>query len=188
MVLCRGSSRGGSFSDRQLSQPDVLVRRFRSGLGSLVAGQSLAFSQPQGVAGSLERSYFFLESSVRMCSRGVFCQHHSGVVSSEAKRDIFTGPQRGVIADTSLGREEGDHQPSSVCFRSEQRSRRRSVSPQSGDRGKVDSATGLLLVTKEVAGGSGPSCILVESPLWCLFCSGVGSHGCGYRFHAAVKG
>ena len=130
MVVSKGSSQGGSFSEHQLSRPDVLARRFRSGLGrhgqrpvrlrSLVGGRGIALSQPQGVAGSTERSVVVSGSSLPTCSSGVFQQHHSSVISSEARRDIFTSPQRSVTADTSLGGGEGDHHPSPVCFWSEQ--------------------------------------------------------------------
>ena len=199
MVVRRGSSRGGSFSERQPSRPDVLVWRFESGLGrhgrrpgrlrSLVGGRGLSLGQPQGVAGGAERSVVVSGPFLLTCSSGVFQQHHSSVISSEARRDIFTGPQRGVAADTSLGRGDHHHHPSPVCSRSEQCGSQRSVSPQSGDRGRMDSATGgLRLDAEEVAGDSGPFCILTESPLWCLFCSGVLSHGCGYRCHAPALG
>ena len=39
-----------------------------------------------------------------------------------------------------------------------------------------------------LAGDNRPVCVLTQSPLFCLFCTGVGSHGCGYGCHAPVMG
>ena len=39
-----------------------------------------------------------------------------------------------------------------------------------------------------LAGDNLSFCLLTQSPLLCLFCVGVGSHGCGYGCHAPVMG
>ena len=44
------------------------------------------------------------------------------------------------------------------------------------------------LVLPALAGDNRPIYLLTQSPLFCLFCACVGSHGCGYRCHAPVMG
>ena len=66
---------------------------------------------------------------------------------------------------------------------------RRLVSPQSGDWFKLDAPSGGVRLTPQALGSdSRPFCLLTQSPLFCLFCSCVGSHGCGYGCHAPVMG
>ena len=67
-----------------------------------------------------------------------------------------------------LGGAKGDFHFSSVCSRSGQCGPRRSVLPQSGDRGGMDSAPGgFQLALQEVAGDNWSFCVLSESPLRC---------------------
>ena len=47
---------------------------------------------------------------------------------------------------------------------------------------------GLRLASQEVADDHRSFCVLSVSLLWCLFCCGVRSHGCGYGCHALVMG
>ena len=44
------------------------------------------------------------------------------------------------------------------------------------------------MASQEVGGDDRSFCVLYESLLWCLFCAGVGSHGCGYGCHAPAMG
>ena len=44
------------------------------------------------------------------------------------------------------------------------------------------------LAPPALAGDNRHVCLLTQSPLLCLFCAGVGSHGCGYGCHAPVMG
>ena len=88
-----------------------------------------------------------------------------------------------------LGGAEGDFLSSSVCPRLGQCGHRRSVSLHSGDRGGMDSAPrGLHMASQEVGSDDRSFCILYESLLWSLFCTGVGSLGCGFGCHAPVMG
>ena len=118
-------------------------------------------------------------SSVRENSRGFLGQHHGSVLPSASRGDILTNPQRSLPTDSLLGGAEDLHL-SSVCSRLEQCGSGCSVLPQSGDRGRLDTALGgLRLALQEVAGDDRSFCFRSESPLWCLFCVSVGSHGCG---------
>ena len=198
LVLRKGSSRGGCFSVRSLSRPNVLVRRVRPGLGryrrgavhvwSLVGGRIASLCQPSGVVGGTERSSCISGPSARESSPCILGQHHNSVLPS-ASGGTFSPVFNEVSTVSSLGRAEGDLHSSSVCPRSGQCGSGCSVPPQSGDRGGMDSAPGgLRLASQEVAGDDRSFCVLSESPLWCLFCAGVGSHGCGYGCHAPAMG
>ena len=150
-------------------------------MGALVGGRESSLGQPSGVAGGTERSSRVSGPSVPSGCSSFLGQHHSGVLPSATSRDVLTGPQQSLSTDSLLGGAEGDFHSSLVYPRSEQCGQRCSVSPQSGDRDGMDSAPGgLRLASQEVAGDDRSICVLSESLLWCLFCAGVGSHGCRY--------
>ena len=53
----------------------------------------------------------------------------------------------------------------------------------------MDAPSGCVqLAPPALAGDNQSVCFLTQSPLLCLFCAGVGSHGCGYGCHAPVMG
>ena len=53
----------------------------------------------------------------------------------------------------------------------------------------MDAPSGCVqLAPPALAGDNRSVCLLTQSPLLCLFCAGVGSHGCGYGCHAPVMG
>ena len=53
----------------------------------------------------------------------------------------------------------------------------------------MDAPSGCVqLAPPALASDNRPVCLLTQSPFLCLFCSGVGSHGCGYRYHVPVMG
>ena len=58
-----------------------------------------------------------------------------------------------------------------------------------GSRLGVDAPSGCVqLAPPALAGDNRSVCLLTQSPLLCLFCAGVGSHGCRYGCHASVMG
>ena len=61
--------------------------------------------------------------------------------------------------------------------------------PRPSTRLGVDAPSGCVqLALPALAGDNRSVCLLTQSPLLCLFCAGVGSHGCGYGYHAPVMG
>ena len=183
VVVYRESSRRGDFSSPELSRPNVLVRRLQPRLGghsrrpvrfrSLVGGRGLSLDQPTRVVGHRERP----QGSLFLFGRSGCCsflrQHDRGGVSEKARRDLVSGSERGSPAHSVLDGAVEYRPDASVCSREEQCGGGRAVSPQSGSRLGVDNR---------------PICLLTQSPLLCLFCAGVGSHGCRYGCHAPVTG
>ena len=53
----------------------------------------------------------------------------------------------------------------------------------------MDASSGSLRLTPQaLARDGGPLCFFSQSPLWCIFCAGLGPHGCRDIRHAAVLG
>ena len=53
----------------------------------------------------------------------------------------------------------------------------------------MDAPSGCVqLAPPALAGDNRSVCLLTQSPLLCLFCAGVGSHGCRYGCHAPIMG
>ena len=199
VVVHRGSSRRGDLFSPELSRPNVLVRRLQPRLGghgrrsvrfrSLVGGRGLSLDQPTRVVGCRERpqgSLFLFGRSGR-CS--LLRQHDRGGVSEKARRDLVSGSEHGSPAHSALGGAVEYHRDASVCSREEQCGGGRAVSLHSGSRLGVDAPSGFVqLAPPALAGDNRPICLLTQSPLLCLFCAGVRSHGCGYGCHAPVMG
>ena len=205
-MVHRGSSRRGDLSSSVLSRPSVLVRhlrpRFGGGggggggdgsrpvrLGCLVGGRGLSFDQPARVVGRRERSQGSLCSVGRSSCHSLLRQHDRGGVSEKARGNIVSGPERSSPACSPLGGTVEHHSDASVCYWQEQRGGGCPVSTQPGHRLGVDASSGgVQLALRALAGDNRSFCLLTQSPLFCLFCSCVGSHGCGYRCHAPVMG
>ena len=199
VVVHRGSSRRGDLSSPALSRPKVLVRRFQPRLGGhcrrpvrfrcLVGGRGLSLDQPTRVVGRGERPQGSLYLFGRSGCRRLLRQHDRCGISEKARRDLVSGSERGSPAHSALGGAVEHHPDASVCSREEQCGGGRAVSPQPGSRLGVDAPSGCVqLAPPALAGDNRSVSILTQSPLLCLFCAGVGSHGCGYGCHAPVMG
>ena len=137
---------------------------------------------------AVERGLFQLRRCLKGRGSGVFRQHHSGGLSSSGGNS-FSHTQLSGSAYSSLGGERGDLHLSTVCSREEQCRSRCSISSQPGGGDRVDSSSGgLQLSPQTLAGGNRSFCFLSKSPLWCVFCSGLGPHGCRDVHYAAVLG
>ena len=199
VVVHRGSSQRGDLLSPTLSRPNILVRRLQPRLGGhsrrpvcfrgLVGGRGLSLDQPSQVVGRREGPQGSLFLSRRLGCHSFLRQHDRGGVSEKARGDFVSDPKRGSPAHSALGGTV-EHDPDvSVCSWQEQRGGGRPVSPQSSSRLGVDDPSGSVqLAPPALAGDNRPVCILTQSPLFCLFCACVGSHGCGYRCHAPVMG
>ena len=199
VVVHRWLARRGDLSSPALSRPNVLVRRLQPRLGGnggrpvhlrcLVGGRGLSFDQPPRVIGRRERSQGALCSVGRSSCRSLLRQHDRGGVSEKARRNLVSGPERGSPACSPLGGAVEHHSDASVCSWQEQRGGGCPVLPQPGHRLGVDAPSGgVQLAPRALAGDNRSFCLLTRSPLFCIFCSCVGSHGCGYRCHAPVMG
>ena len=181
VVVRQGSSQGGCFSDHSLSRPNVLVRHFRSGLGrdrhrpirswSLFGGQGSPL-QSLGACCDGEGSLRAAKVSSRPSCRSVLGQHHNFVVREERSHRSSTRWLNRFFIERSF---RISRSSLLACSRPEQCSRRRSVSSQSGDWGRVDTSSGGLRYSSQVlAGDNRPVCFLSQSPLWCLLAIPVG--------------
>ena len=199
VVVRRRSPRGGDLSSLAFSRPNVLVRCLQSRLGShgrrpfrfrsLARGRGLSLDQSLRVVGRREGPQGSLCLFGRPSCRSFLRQHDRGGVSEKARRDFVSDPECGSPAHSALG-EAVEHNPdASVCSWQEQRGGGCSVSAQSGSRLGVDAPSGSVqLAPPALASDNRSVCLLTQSPLFSLFCSCVGPHGCGYRCHAPVMG
>ena len=198
-MVRRGSSRRGDLSCPALSRPNVLVRRLQPWLGGhrrrpvrfwcLAGGRGLSLDQPTRVVGRRERSQGSLLLFGRSGCRSLLRQHDRGGVSEEARRDLVSSLECGAPAHSALGGAVEHHPDASVCSREEQCGGGRPVSARPGSRLGVDAPSGCVqLAPPALAGDNRSVCVLTQSPLFCLFCACVGSHGCGYGCHAPVMG
>ena len=198
MVVQRRSSRRGDLSSSALSRPNVLVRCLQPRLGGvggrpfrlrrLVRGRGLSFDQPSRVVGRRKRSRGSLCSFRRSGCRSLLRQHDRGGVSEEARGDLVSGSECSSPACSPLGGSVEHRSDASVCSGQEQRGGGCPVSPQPGHRLGMNAPSGVQLALRALAGDNRSFCLLTQSLLFCLFCSCVGSHGCGYRCHAPVMG
>ena len=116
-------------------------------------------------------------------------QHDRGGVSEEARRGLVSGSERGSPAHSALVGVVEHHPDASVCSREEQCGGGRAVPPRPGSRLGVDSSSGCVQLDPPALAGDNRSIyLLTQSPLLCLFCACVGSHGCWYGCHAPVMG
>ena len=154
----------------------------------LAGGRGLSINQREllAVERGLRALCTFLEGRVV----AVFSDNTTAVVYLRRQGGTLSPAQkRGSPAHSVLGGGVEHHPDASVCSREEQCSGGRSVSPQPGSRLGVDAPSGCVqLAPPALAGDNQSVCVLTQSPLFCLFCASVGSHGCGYGCHAPVMG
>ena len=152
LVVESGSAEGGRESLSSSSGHQLLLGRFRRGLGSpsrraprlgsLAPPSESSLYQHEGASGSSARP-----SGLRTSDRGhvgsaVLRQHHHSSLSSSVGRDVFVHPELHGQRGSSLGREPTHSSPSPVHHGVVQRHRRRPESPESGDRVRVDPSPG----------------------------------------------
>ena len=155
----------------------------------MVGGRGLSLDQPTRVVGRREGPQGSLCLFGRSGCHSLLRQHDCGGVSEKARRDLVSGSERGSPAHSALGGAVEHHPDASVCSREEQCGGGRAVSPRRGSKLGVDAPSGCVqLAPPALAGDNRSVCLLTQSLLLCLFCAGVGSHGCGYRCHAPVMG
>ena len=199
MVVHRGSYRIGDLLSPALSRPNVLVRRLQPRLGGhsrkpvrfwgLVGERGLSLDQPSRVVGRREGPQGSLFLSRSSGCRSLLRQHDRGGVSEKARRDFVSDTKRGSPAHSALGGTVEHDPDASGCSWQEQHGGGHPVSLQSSSRLGVDAPSGSVqLAPPALAGDNRPVCLLTQSPLFCLFCACVGSHGCGYRCYAPVMG
>ena len=147
-----GSAEGGRESLSSSSRHQLLLGRFRRGLGSpsgrtsrlgsLAPPSESSLYQHEGASSSSARP-----SGLRTSDRGhvgsaVLRQHHHSSLSSSVGRDVFVHPELHGQRGSSLGGEPTHSSPSPVHHGVVQRHRRRPESPESGDRVRVDPSPG----------------------------------------------
>ena len=152
LVVEAGSAEGGRESLSSSSRHQLLLGRFRRGLGSpsrraprlgsLAPPSESSLYQHEGASGSSARP-----SGLRTSDRGhvgsaVLRQHHHSSLSSSVGRDVFVHPELHGQRGSTLGGEPTHSSPSPVHHGVVQRHRRRPESPESGDRVRVDPSPG----------------------------------------------
>ena len=152
LVVEAGSAEGGRESLPSSSGHQLLLGRFRRGLGSpsrraprlgsLAPPSESSLYQHEGASGSSARP-----SGLRTSDRGhvgsaVLRQHHHSSLSSSVGRDVFVHPELHGQGGSPLGRESSHSSPSPVHHGVVQRHGRRPKSPQSGDRVRMDPSPG----------------------------------------------
>ena len=152
LVVEAGSAEGGRESLSSSSRHQLLLGRFRRGLGSpsgrasrlgsLAPPSESSLYQHEGASGSSARP-----SGLRASDRGhvgsaVLRQHHHSSLSSSVGRDFFVHSELHGKRGSSLGGEPTHSSPSPVHHGVVQRHRRRPESPESGDRVRMDPSPG----------------------------------------------
>ena len=152
LVVETGSAEGGREPLPSSSGHQLLLGRFRRGLGSpsrraprlgsLAPPSESSLYQHEGASGSSARP-----SGLRASDRGhvgsaVLRQHHHSSLSSSVGRDVFVHPELHGQGGSPLGRESSHSSPSPVHHGVVQRHRRRPKSPKSGDRVRMDPSPG----------------------------------------------
>ena len=152
LVVEAGSAEGGREPLSSSSRHQLLLGRFRRGLGSpsrraprlgsLAPPSESSLYQHEGASGSSARP-----SGLRTSDRGhvgsaVLRQHHHSSLSSSVGRDVFVHPELHGQRGSTLGGEPTHSSPSPVHHGVVQRHRRRPESPESGDRVRVDPSPG----------------------------------------------
>ena len=147
-----GSAEGGREPLPSSSGHQLLLRRFRRGLGSpswrtprlgsLAPPSESSLYQHEGPSGSSA-----WPSGLRTSDRGyvgsaVLRHHHHRSLSSSVGRDVFVHPELHSQRGSPLGVESPHSSPSPVHHGVVQRHRRRPKSPKSGDRVRMDPSPG----------------------------------------------
>ena len=152
LVVESGSAEGGRESLPSSSRHQLLLGRFRRGLGSPSRRTPRLGSLAPPSEGSLYQHERASSSSarpagLRASDRGhvgsaVLRQHHHSSLSSSVGRDIFVRSELHGQGGSPLGGESSHSSSSPVHHGVVQRHRGRLKSPQSGDRVRVDPSPG----------------------------------------------
>ena len=152
LVVESGSAEGGRESLPSSSRHQLLLGRFRRGLGSpsrrtprlgsLAPPSEGSFYQHERASSSSARP-----AGLRTSDRGhvgsvVLRQHHHSSLSSSVGRDVFVRSELHGQGGSPLGGESSHSSSSPVHHGVVQRHRGRLKSPQSGDRVRVDPSPG----------------------------------------------
>ena len=183
-----GSAEGGREPLPSSSGHQLLLGRFRRGLGSLsrrtprlgslAPPSESSLYQHEGASGSSARP-----SGLRTSDRGhvgsaVLRQHHHSSLSSSVGRDVFVHPELHGQTGSPLGGESPHSSPSPVHHGVVQRHRRRPKSPKSGDRVRMDpSPGGSRSAGPQVASYDRSLCNLLDSEASGLLLSSLRSTG-----------
>ena len=152
LVVEGGSAEGGSESLPSSSRHQLLLGRFRRGLGSPSRRTPRLGSLAPPSEGSLHQHERASSSSarpagLRASDRGhvgsaVLRQHHHSSLSSSVGRDVFVRSELHGQGGSPLGGDSSHSSSSPVHHGVVQRHRGRLKSPQSGDRVRVDPSPG----------------------------------------------
>ena len=152
LVVEAGSTEGGRESLSSSSRHQLLLGRFRRGLGSpsgrasrlgsLAPPSESSLYQHEGASGSSARPSGLRASDRGQVGSAVLRQHHHSSLSSSVGRDLFVHPELHGKRGSSLGGETTHSSPSPVHHGVVQRHRRRPESPESGDRVRMDPSPG----------------------------------------------
>ena len=183
-----GSAEGGRESLSSSSRHQLLLGRFRRGLGSpsgrasrlgsLAPPSESSLYQHEGASSSSARP-----SGLRASDRGhvgsaVLRQHHHSSLFSSVGRNFFVHPELHGKRGSSLGGEPTHSSPSPVPHGVVQRHRRRPESPESGDRVRMDpSPGGSGSAGPQVASCDRSFCDRLDSEASGLLLSSLRTHG-----------
>ena len=152
LVVESGSADGGCECLPSSSRHQLLLGRFRRGLGSSSRGTPRLGSLAPPSEGSLYQHERASSSSarpagLRTSDRGhvgsaVLRQHHHSSLSLSVGRDVFVRSELHGLGGSPLGGESSHSSSSPVHHGVVQRHRGRLKSPQSGDRVRVDPSPG----------------------------------------------
>ena len=152
LVVESGSAEGGRESLPSTSRHQLLLGRFRRGLGSpsrrtprlgsLAPPSEGSLYQHERASGSSARPAGLRTSDRGHVGSAVLRQHHHSSLSSSVGRDVFVRSELHGQGGSPLGGESSHSSSSPVHHGVVQRHRRRLKSPQSGDRVRVDPSPG----------------------------------------------
>ena len=184
LVGLSGSAAGGSESLSPRSRRQLLLRRLgrRLGgpsgrtpcLGPLVSSSEDSLHQPERVTSSSVQPAGLRTSFSGPVGSAVLRQHHHSRLSSSFRRDVLLHSERHGEGDTPLGRESPCPSPASIHHGLVQCHSRRSESPQSGDRVRMDpSSGGSRSPGPQMAGGDRSVCDLPDREASSVFLNGL---------------
>ena len=152
LVVEAGSAEGGRESFPSSSRHQLLLGRFRRGLGSpsrrtprlgsLAPPSEGSLYQHERASGSSARPAGLRTSDRGHVGSAVLRQHHHSSLSSSVGRDVFVRPELHGQGGSPLCRESSHSSSSPVHHGVVQRHRGRPKSPQSGDRVRMDPSPG----------------------------------------------
>ena len=152
LVVESGSAEGGRESLPSSSRHQLLLGRFRRGLGSpsrrtprlgsLAPPSEGSLYQHEGASGSSAQPAGLRTSDRGHVGSAVLRQHHHNSLSSLVGRDVFVRSELHGQGGSTLGRESSHSSSSPVHHGVVQRHRGLLKSPQSGDRVRMDPSPG----------------------------------------------